>query len=95
MSFTVAGETTAWLAIGFEGSPDDVARLTEVEVEWTDALAYLRIKGGRALYEDAIYHDSTRGDKVKLGRLDTSAGLNPVYRYVDGDTILEVLIPSE
>lgn len=50
---------------------------------------YLRLVGGRAKYETAIFYDDTRGEKVKLARLDGS--LRQVNRYVDPDTPVEVV----
>ena len=52
---------------------------------------YLRVAGGRALYEAAIYYDDTPGEHVKLVRLDTQDGVRQVQRYVDPDTILQVV----
>lgn len=56
-----------------------------------DGDGYLRIVGGRALYETAIFYDNTPGDRVKLVRLDTRSGLHQVNRYVDADTALEIV----
>lgn len=49
----------------------------------------LRIVGGRTLYEAAIYYDDTPGDRVKLVRID--GGLRQVNRYVDPDTLIEII----
>lgn len=51
---------------------------------------YLRIVGGRARYETAIFHDDTRGEQVKLARLDPGS-LRQVDRYVDPDTPIQVV----
>jgi hypothetical protein len=92
----VIGTTTAWNLIGFEGSEWDIERA--LGVEWsmggrTDAL--VRVKGGRTLYENVDYNDSTPGDKVRLAYLRSGHdGLHLFTRWVDGDTILEVLAPG-
>jgi len=53
---------------------------------------WLRIVGGRARYEAAIYYDDTPGDHVKLVRLDTSTGgIRQIERWVSPDTPLEVV----
>jgi hypothetical protein len=52
----------------------------------------VRVKGGRAVYEEVIFIDGTRQEKVRLARLDVDElGLKQVNRYVDPDTTLEVL----
>lgn len=52
----------------------------------------LRVVGGRALYDAAIYYDDTRGTQVKLARLDaTAGGLRQVNRYVSPDTQVEIV----
>lgn len=57
-------------------------------IGWDDGL--LRIKGGRAVYEAVIFYEDTRGDCVKLARLEaTSDGIRQVSRYIDPDTELE------
>jgi hypothetical protein len=57
-----------------------------------DGPHWLRIVGGRALYEAAIYYDDTPGDHVKLVRIDTSRGyLRQIERRVNPDTVLEVV----
>lgn len=94
----VLGETTAWRAIGFEGSEFDIDSIFDgkVEVDFkgrTEAL--LRIKGGRTLYEDAHFSDDGRARKVRLSYIDTANGLRGVHRYVDGDTVLEVVVPDD
>lgn len=76
---------TAWALIGFEGRfrPD----LNE-----EGPLSHVRIKGGRALYEQVDYDDARGGSMVRLGRVDVDEhGLKPVTRYVDPDTILEIV----
>ena len=94
-TLNVLGETTAWMLIGFEGSESDIEQMLGIEHDMDGkTLAHVRIKGGRTLYENVDFNDSTRGDKVRLGRLDSKDGLHPVYRWVHGDTILEVVVPS-
>jgi hypothetical protein len=79
---------TAWDLIGFDGFD---------ETHWPDdgehQPAWVRVKGGRALYEAVMYLDSTPGTQVKLARLDTAptGGLREVSRYVDPDTLLELV----
>lgn len=51
---------------------------------------HLRIRGGRALYDAAMFNDA-KGYNVKLARLDTLDGLREVSRYVDPDTEIEVV----
>lgn len=59
-----------------------------------DGPDFVRIKGGRALYEAVMYLDNTPGEQVKLARLDATAdGLREISRYVDPDTELEI-VPS-
>lgn len=71
---------TAWSFIGFDPVDDDGREI------------FLRIKGGRALYEEVHYDDGRGGKLVRLGRLDViGEGLHPVVRYVDPDTIMEVV----
>lgn len=61
---------------------------------------YVRVVGGRALYESVDFRDDTPGGQVRLSRLDhvTVTGepngpwqLRQVNRYVDPDTQLEVV----
>jgi hypothetical protein len=57
-----------------------------------DGPDWLRIVGGRALYEAAIYYDDTRGSCVKLSRLEANSdGIRQVNRYVHPDTPVEVV----
>jgi hypothetical protein len=57
-----------------------------------DGPHWLRVVGGRARYEAAIYYDDTPGDHVKLVRLETTPdGIHQVERWVDPDTPLEVV----
>lgn len=67
---------TAWEAIGWEDTGDD---------------RYLRVVGGRTLYETATFYDNTPGHMVKLSRIDTRYGIRQIDRYVDPDTLLEVV----
>lgn len=84
-------EFSAWELIGFDGcwpAPASYEAVTRP--------AQVRIQGGRALYEAVNFNDGTRGDRVKLSRLDEYIGddghkLYQVDRYVDADTILEVI----
>jgi len=60
-------------------------------IGWDDGR--FRIKGGRTYYEAVIFNCGTRGDQVKLAKLEvveTGNGprLKEVRRYVDPDTIL-------
>lgn len=78
---------TAWDLIGFDGFD---------ATHWPDdgehRAAWVRIEGGRALYEAVMYLDSTPGTKVKLARLESApTGLHEVSRYVDPDTLLEIV----
>lgn len=73
--------------------PDDAPPgtvLTAWDFIGYDGDHYLRIVGGRAKYETAIFSDDTRGDQVKLARLDEGS-LRQVNRYVDPDTPVEVV----
>lgn len=48
-----------------------------------------RLRGGRVVWEEAAYG---RSAKVRIGRiLVTSKGLRPVFRYVDPDTLVELV----
>jgi hypothetical protein len=54
--------------------------------------ARVRIQGGRALYDEVIFWDDTPGEKVLLARLDVGArGLKQVNRYVEHNTVLEIV----
>lgn len=47
---------------------------------------------GNATYEQVDFHDSTPGTQVKLSRLVAEdAGLRCVERYVDPDTLIQVM----
>jgi hypothetical protein len=53
---------------------------------------YLRVVGGRAKYETAIFFDDTPGTHVRLARIDSTAdGLHQVSRWVHPDTPIEVV----
>lgn len=70
---------TAW---ELAASPEGQQLLTEARV---------RVAGGRALWEGAYV---SRADKVCLQRLVTAGGSGKFYeirRYVDADTMLEVV----
>lgn len=68
--------TTAWALIGFDGRDGES----------------VRVVGGRALYESVAFNDWSRGEMVQLRRLDVKPeGLREVVRYVDPDTLLEVV----
>lgn len=70
---------TAWDLIGFPRTAGE------------DQL-WIRVQGGRALYEAASFDDSGRATRVRLSRLDvTPDGLHQVDRYVDPDTVVEVV----
>jgi hypothetical protein len=75
MSTDYPTKGTAWDFIGYDGP------------------AYLRIVGGSAKYEAAMYLDNTPGDRVKLARLEARGDgtLREISRYVDPDTLLEVV----
>ena len=82
-NFEVVRSATAGESIGWDDGP-------------------FRIRGGRAIYAAVMYNCATRGDQVKLARLDpgrmSSRGLpalREVSRYVDMDTVLEFLKPSQ
>lgn len=57
----------------------------------------VRVKGGRALYEQCCaFANRSAPRDVRLGRVDsTEAGLNPVARWVDGDATLEIVEVKE
>lgn len=65
------------------------------------ATHHVRVVGGRALYDDAIYNDATSrtGRRVKLARIDPvaptpgrlTATLCQVNRWVDADTRVELV----
>lgn len=78
---------TAWDLIGFPDCADPASG------DYTSDFCgcYVRIVGGRALYDSVSFEDSTPGDKVRLWRLDSVDGLHVVQRYVDPDTMLEVI----
>lgn len=67
---------TAWDLIGYGEQQGD---------------GHVRVVGGRTLYELVSFNDCTAGEKVKLSRLSTRGGLHAVERYVDPDTLLEVV----
>lgn len=76
---------TAWELIGFDGNVAD-DKLNE------DVPVGVRVKGGRTLYEAVVFNDATPGERVRLDRLvSDSDGLHVVNRYVDADTVLEVV----
>lgn len=53
---------------------------------------YVRVVGGTALYEQAMYRDDTAGEKVLFARLEARAdGLHQVSRYIDADTACELV----
>lgn len=53
---------------------------------------YVRIVGGRTKYENVMFNDNGRQQKVLLAYLDTTGGnLHQVNRYVDPDTLLEIV----
>jgi hypothetical protein len=80
---------SAWDLIGFDGSPETTEYLTSRKFSGG---VYVRIVGGRALYEAVIYNDETGGQNVRLARLDsTPEGLRQTDRYVDADTRLELV----
>lgn len=56
-----------------------------------DGDLWLRIVGGRTLYEAAVFNDTTHGHRVRLDRLDTKNGLRVVNRYVDPDTPIRLV----
>lgn len=59
-----------------------------------DGPDYIRIVGGRTLYETVIYWDGQRSPQVKLAKLVSDArGLHTIIRYVDPDTPVE-LVPT-
>lgn len=71
---------TAWELIGFDGADGES----------------VRVAGGRALYEAVVFNDATPGEMVRLDRLEVSAGgLRVVNRYVDPDTLLEVVADGD
>jgi hypothetical protein len=56
-----------------------------------DGDQYIRIVGGRTLYESVLVGDGYDGGSVRLVRLDTSDGLRQVNRYVHPDTPVELV----
>jgi hypothetical protein len=69
---------TAWNLIGFDS-------------EWDGAPAEVRIQGGRTLYEAVMFIDNGLSEKPRLARLVTDGGLRQINRYVDPDTVLEIV----
>jgi hypothetical protein len=66
--------------------------MTAWEMIGYDGPDWIRVVGGRALYEAAIYYDDTPGECVKLARLDaTPTGIRQVSRYVHPDTPVEIV----
>lgn len=61
------------------------------EVIGYDGPDNLRVVGGHAVYDAAIYYDDTPGDNVKLARLETGDGIRQVNRYVGPETPIEVV----
>jgi ribosomal protein S28E/S33 len=51
----------------------------------------VRIKGGRTTYESVSFEDTGRATKVRLSRLDAKDGLRQINRYVDPDTVMEIV----
>lgn len=73
---SVGTVSTAWDLIGFDGSDGKS----------------VRVVGGRTLYEAVVYNDLTPGYNVRLDRLKLGRrGMRVVNRYVDPDTLLEVV----
>lgn len=57
-----------------------------------DGDGWIRVVGGRALYETAIWNDDGRQRLVRLARLDVGPdGLHQVNRYVNPDTPVEIV----
>jgi hypothetical protein len=75
-----------------EPATADATRVTAWDLIGYDGDASIRIVGGRALYETAIFYDGTRQQFVKLARLEARAdGLAQVNRYVAPDTPVELV----
>jgi hypothetical protein len=69
--------------------------MTHTDIAW-DLIGHegaVRIVGGRQVYEAVVYCDHTSGVQVKLSRLEAQSDgtLRQINRYIDPDTILEVL----
>lgn len=85
---------SAWDLIGFDGTTEQVDRCLRGGIDcaspdYRPRPAQVRTLGGRTLYE-AVGNDG--GEKVRLSRLATTEhGLTAVVRYVDADTLLEVI----
>lgn len=74
----------AWDLIGFDGAMPYEPERSEM------GEGLVRVKGGRALYEGVSFNDDTRGEQVKLWRLESGGrGLHVVARWVDADTEME------
>lgn len=70
---------TAWNLIGFDS-------------EWNGQTAEIRVKGGRTLYEAVLFIDNGRSERPRLARLEVSReGLRQINRYVDPDTVCEIV----
>ena len=54
-----------------------------------DGPDYIRVVGGRTLYESVHVNDGYSDGSVRLVRLDTTRGLRQINRYVDPDTLVE------
>ena len=58
-----------------------------------DGDQYIRIVGGRTLYETVLVLDGYLDGNVRLCRIDTKHGLRQINRYVDPHTPVELVDP--
>jgi hypothetical protein len=60
-----------------------------------DGDQYIRVVGGRTLYESVLVRDGYIDGNVRLVRIDTNYGIRQINRYVDPDTPVELVDKQE
>lgn len=54
-----------------------------------------KVKGGRSIYENAVFNDNRPGERVRFDRIVSQrGGLRVINRYVDQDTEIEFVDPA-
>jgi hypothetical protein len=84
--YDTVGELNSELAASNAGDP-----LVAHDLIGYDGDSYIRIKGGRALYETVMVSDGYTEGFVRLVRIDTTNGIHQINRYVDPDTLVELV----
>lgn len=62
----------------------------DLAADWSWMPSYFRVKGGRALWDCAEYI----GERLRIGRIDTTDGIRPRVRYVSPDTLVTLVSPE-